>query len=61
MTVVSMARFVRGTAAMACVLAIFAARAQAQNLTSAGIDGVVSDQSGAALPGVTVTASSPAR
>lgn len=60
MTVVSMARFVRGTAAMACVLAIFAARAQAQNLTSAGIDGVVSDQSGAALPGVTVTASSPA-
>jgi len=60
MTVVSMVRFVRGTAAMACVLAIFAARAQAQNLTSAGIDGVVSDQSGAALPGVTVTASSPA-
>ncbi len=47
MTVVSMVRFVRGTAAMACVLAIFAARAQAQNLTSAGIDGVVSDQSGA--------------
>lgn len=60
MTFVSMARFVRRTAALACVLAVFAARAQAQNLTSAGIDGVVSDQSGAALPGVAVTASSPA-
>src|ERR1051326_8067900 len=34
--------------------------AAAQNITSASIDGVVSDESGAALPGVTVTISSPA-
>ncbi len=60
MGLMSMARVVRRTAAIACVLAVFAARAQAQNLTSAGIDGVVSDDSGAALPGVAVTASSPA-
>jgi hypothetical protein len=45
---------------MACLLAMFAASSDAQNLTSAGIDGFVSDDSGAALPGVTVTASSPA-
>ena len=56
----STAHFVRRTAAIACVLAVFALGAHAQNLTSAGIDGVVSDESGAALPGVTVTASSPA-
>src|SRR5687768_1919373 len=56
----STARVVRRTAAIACVLAVFALRAHAQNLTSSGIDGVVSDESGAALPGVTVTASSPA-
>ena len=60
MGLMSMARVVRRTAAIACVLAVFAARVQAQNLTSAGIDGVVSDDSGAALPGVAVTASSPA-
>ncbi len=34
--------------------------ASAQNITSSSIDGVVTDQSGAALPGVTITASSPA-
>ncbi len=56
----SMARVVRHTAAIVGVLALVAARAQAQNLTSAGIDGIVSDESGAALPGVAVTASSPA-
>lgn len=56
----SIARLVQPIATMACVLAIFAAPAHAQNLTSAGIDGFVSDDSGAALPGVTVTASSPA-
>jgi len=32
----------------------------AQNLSTANIDGLVTDQSGGALPGVTVTASSPA-
>jgi hypothetical protein len=32
----------------------------AQNLSTASIDGLVTDQSGGALPGVTVTASSPA-
>ena len=32
----------------------------AQNLSSAGIDGTVTDQSGQVLPGVTVTATSPA-
>src|SRR5438552_1465228 len=32
----------------------------AQNLSTATIDGLVTDQSGGALPGVTVTASSPA-
>src|ERR1051325_9629960 len=34
--------------------------ASAQNLSSGSIDGTVSDSSGGALPGVTVTASSPA-
>src|SRR6185295_15857493 len=34
--------------------------ASAQNITSSSIDGVVTDQSGGALPGVTITASSPA-
>ena len=33
---------------------------RAQNLTSPAIDGIVTDQSGATLPGVTVTATSPA-
>jgi hypothetical protein len=54
------AYFFRRTAAIAWLLAVLAAGANAQNLTSANVDGVVSDQSGAALPGVTVTASSPA-
>src|SRR5258705_9505758 len=34
--------------------------ASAQNLSSGSIDGVVTDDSGGALPGVAVTASSPA-
>ena len=37
-----------------------APRAEAQNLSSASIDGVVTDESGAALPGVSVTATSAA-
>src|SRR5437899_2551249 len=45
--------------ALASVLAAPTAAA-AQNITSASIDGVVTDESGAALPGVTVTATSPA-
>jgi hypothetical protein len=60
MTGDSIARFVRRTALTAIMLATVAAGAHAQNLTSAGIDGVVSDESGAALPGVNVTASSTA-
>ena len=39
---------------------IFADIAHAQNLSSSSIDGVVTDESGAALPGVTVTINSPA-
>lgn len=46
-------------AAMAALLATPAFTA-AQNITSASIDGVVTDTSGGALPGVTVTATSPA-
>jgi outer membrane receptor protein involved in Fe transport len=41
-------------------LLITAGVASAQNITSSSIDGVVTDQSGGALPGVTVTATSPA-
>ena len=40
------------TAAIVGVLAAFASGAQAQNLSSASIDGIVTDESGAALPGV---------
>ncbi len=48
-------------AIMALALSVaLAASAGAQNLSSGSIDGIVSDNSGAALPGVTVTASSPA-
>jgi outer membrane receptor protein involved in Fe transport len=52
-------RFHRATLMLA-VLVMTAGVAAAQNITSASIDGVVTDQSGAALPGVNVTASSPA-
>ncbi|HEV8344943.1 MAG TPA: carboxypeptidase-like regulatory domain-containing protein, partial [Vicinamibacterales bacterium] len=48
---------------VACLSIAFLATtglASAQNITSSSIDGVVTDQSGAALPGATVTASSPA-
>jgi hypothetical protein len=45
---------------MPAVLVMTAAITAAQNITSASIDGVITDQSGAALPGVSVTASSPA-
>src|SRR2546425_1438007 len=37
-----------------------AGTASAQNITSSSIDGVITDQSGGTLPGVTVTISSPA-
>ena len=42
---------------LAALLAL-AATAGAQNLTSGSIDGVVTDESGGAMPGVTVTATS---
>jgi hypothetical protein len=42
------------------MLIAFAGAASAQNLSSARIDGVVSDDTGGALPGVTITATSPA-
>lgn len=45
--------------ALAALLTV-AGPVRAQNLSSSSIDGVVTDQSGAALPGVTVTATSPA-
>ena len=51
----------RPTAAF--VLAIFFAvssGAAAQNISSSSIDGIVSDDTGGALPGVTVTITSPA-
>src|SRR5438132_12829832 len=53
----AIARTVGVTLAIGLMLPAFVA---AQNITSASIDGVVSDQSIAALPGVTVTATSPA-
>lgn len=55
-----LANCLRRHAPIACIILALAAGADAQNLTSATIDGVVSDESGAALPGVAVTASSPA-
>jgi hypothetical protein len=42
-----------------CLLLV-SSRASGQNLTSASINGTVSDETGGALPGVSVTASSPA-
>src|SRR5215210_9512391 len=60
MTQISFALPGRRAAIVVCAIAMFAARAGAQNVTSAAIDGVVSDESGAALPGVNVTASSSA-
>ncbi len=45
---------------MCAALLAIAATAAAQNLSSSSIDGIVTDQSGGALPGVTVTATSPA-
>jgi outer membrane receptor protein involved in Fe transport len=44
---------------VSALLLAFAPAITAQNITSASIDGLVTDESGAALPGVTVTASSP--
>src|SRR5256885_11158662 len=45
--------------ALACML-VMAGAAYAQNLSFGSINGTVTDTSGGALPGVTVTASSPA-
>ncbi len=45
--------------ALACML-VMAGAAHAQNLSFGSINGTVTDTSGGALPGVTVTASSPA-
>lgn len=45
--------------ALGVALAVVDGPAVAQNLSNASIDGVVTDESGAALPGVTVTATSP--
>src|SRR3954463_2317684 len=51
---------VRTAALLLAALLSVVAPATAQNITSSSIDGVVTDQSNAALPGVTVTATSPA-
>ena len=52
-------RLLGGVLSMLFVL-VTAGLAHAQNLSSASIDGTVTDTTGAALPGVTVTATSPA-
>lgn len=53
-------RIVRTIGFLLAASLALASPAAAQNLSSSSIDGVVTDQSGAALPGVTVTAASPA-
>src|SRR5262245_64337281 len=50
----------RAMAIAVAALLVSSGPAPAQNITSSSIDGVVTDQSGGALPGVTVTATSPA-
>ena len=50
----------RSAAMLVAAFLLIVTPAFAQNITSASIDGIVSDESGAALPGVTVTATSPA-
>src|SRR4051794_33949233 len=51
---------VRTAALLLAALLSVVAPATAQNITSSSIDGVVTDESGGALPGVTVTITSPA-
>jgi outer membrane receptor protein involved in Fe transport len=56
-------RFVRATIAFIVFMAallVVSSGAAAQNITSSSIDGIVTDQSNSALPGVTVTITSPA-
>jgi len=53
-------RIMRASAFVLAAVFAVVATAVAQNLSSSSIDGVVTDQSTAALPGVTVTATSPA-
>jgi outer membrane receptor protein involved in Fe transport len=54
-----MLRLIRSAVSITAALIAVAAAASAQNITSASIDGIVSDQSNAVLPGVTVTITSP--
>jgi hypothetical protein len=51
---------IRSSAFLLALVLALAAPAAAQNISSASIDGIVSDTTGAALPGVTVTITSPA-
>ncbi len=51
---------VRTLALLLAALVAIATPAAAQNVSSSSIDGIVTDQSGGALPGVTVTVTSPA-
>jgi hypothetical protein len=53
-------RILVATSAVVLAAWLAAGTAAAQNITSSSIDGVVTDQSGATLPGVTVTITSPA-
>src|SRR5262245_12060106 len=53
-------RMLVATSAVALAAWLPAGTVAAQNITSSSIDGVVTDQSGATLPGVTVTITSPA-
>ncbi|HKB11061.1 MAG TPA: carboxypeptidase regulatory-like domain-containing protein [Vicinamibacterales bacterium] len=52
--------FIRPIALILSAVVAFAAPAAAQNISSASIDGVVTDDTGAALPGVSVTITSQA-
>jgi outer membrane receptor protein involved in Fe transport len=51
---------IRSAAALIAALLSFSSPSYAQNITSSSIDGIVTDESGGALPGVTVTVTSPA-
>lgn len=53
-------RVIRTTGVLLAMMLVLSATGAAQNVSSSSIDGAVTDESGAALPGVAVTVTSPA-